>query len=305
MKKLTFFAVLLLSTACTVAQINLKDSTAQAIGYWDKNEKQSYAITTDRFKLKGEDTISKSRVEYDVEITIIDSTAQSYIVQWQYRNFRSSSTDEIRKKVDAAQQDLKILFKTDEMGMFEEVLNWQEVRDHVVRTSTVLRKEFSNDPKFEEIMKEIEKIYNSKENIEAIAINDIQQFYLFHGGKYTKSETVEATIQVPNVFGGKPFDADVVIYLDDINEADDNYVLRYEQSTDEKQLLAAVMEYLTKLAKKAGKPAPKAPGFELIHQTLVGSRIHDSGWIIYSILTKTVSADETTSVEERVIEIKD
>jgi hypothetical protein len=306
MKQLSLFIVLLFAKVLLFAQINLKDSTVQTIGYWDKNEKQSYTVTTDKFKLKGADTISKSRIVYDVEITVIDSTANSYTIQWQHRNYRSTSTDKLRKRIDATQQDLKVLIKTNEMGTVEEVLNWQEVRDHIVRTSTLLRKEFSNEPKFEEMMKEVEKLYNSKENIEAIAINDIQQFYMFHGGKYSKSETAEAVIQIPNVFGGKPFDADVVIYLDDINQEDDNYVLRYEQTVDEKQLLTAVTAYITALAKKTGKPVPKDLGIqEMIHQTLVGSRIHDSGWLIYSILTKTVSSEDIVNIEERVIEIKD
>ncbi|MEQ1797254.1 MAG: hypothetical protein ABL872_04835 [Lacibacter sp.] len=303
-QRLLLFLVMLTSISLS-AQISIKDSTVQTIGYWNKNEKQSYTITTDKIKLKGSDTVSKVSITCDVDVTILDSTAKSYTIEWKYKNYRSSSKDKIRNKIDAAPQDLKILIRTNEMGTFEEVINWQEVRDHMMRTSALLGKEFSNDPKFEEIMKEIEKIYTSKENIEAIAINDIQQFYMFHGGKYTKGETAEGSIQVPNVFGGKPFDAEIMIYLEEINQEDDNYVLRYEQSVDEQQLVAAVTEYIKVLAKKAGKTPPKDLGLkDMEHQTLTGSRIHDSGWVIYSILTKTVTTESTTNIEERVIEMK-
>lgn len=306
MKKIVLLLFATIITGVITAQINLKDSTVQAIGYWDKNEKQTYSITTDKFKVKAKDTISRTRLTYDVEITVIDSTDKSYTLQWAYSNFTSTSTDKIRKKIDAAPQGLKILVKTDEMGSFEEVLNWKTVRDHMLRTSSLLRTEFGNDKDFDMVMKELEKIYSTKENVEAIAINDIQQFYMFHGGKYTKGEPAEATIQIPNVLGSKPFDADVFIYLDEINKDDDNYVLRYEQTVDEKQLIAAATEYVTALAKKIGKPVPKDFNLkEMVHETFVGARLHEYGWPIYSILTKTVTSEEVVNIEERVIEIKD
>ncbi|MEJ8843745.1 hypothetical protein WG954_15240 [Lacibacter sp. H375] len=303
-----FLAILfsILFNATAFAQINYKDSTVQAIGYWDINEKQSYTITTDKFKIREGDTISKSQLTYDVDITIVDSTANSYVIEWKYNNYRVTGGELIRQKIDAVFQDLTIRFKTDEMGSFEDLLNWQEVRDHLKKTSTLLLQEFKNEPKLMEIMAEVGKVYNSKENIESIAINDIQQFYMFYGGKYIKGETTEANIQIPNIFGGKPFDADVVLYLDEINEKDGNYILRYEQTVDEKQLLAAVTEYVSKIAKTAGKTAPKDLGIKnLVNELEIGSRIHDYGWVIYSVSTKKVTAEGIENVEERVIEIKD
>lgn len=306
MKKSALLLCSIVLAAIASAQINLKDSTVQTVGYWDKKEKQNYNIVTDKFKVKGKDTISKARLTYDVEITVIDSTDKSYTLQWAYSNYKSTSTDKIRKKIDAAPQGLKILVKTDEMGSFEEVLNWQQVRDHMLRTSSLLRTEFGNDKGFDLVMKELEKIYSTKENIEAVAIGDIQQFYMFHGGKYTKGEPAEGTIQIPNVLTSKPFDADVFIYLDEINKDDNNYVLRYEQSVDEKQLIAAATEYVTTLAKKIGKLVPKDFDLkEMIHETIVGARMHEYGWPIYSILTKTVTSEDIINIEERVIEIKD
>lgn len=306
MKPVFSIFLLFIFNASSFAQINLKDSSVQTVGYWDKKEKQSYTITFDKFKIKEGDTISKSKLIYDVEITIVDSTANSFVIEWNYSNYRAIGNELIRQKIDAGFQNLTIRIRTDEMGSFQEVINWEEVRDHMKKTSTFLQQEFKHDPKAKEIMEEVTKIYNSKANIEAIAINDIQQFYTFHGGKYIKGEPVEGSIQVPNVTGGNPFDADVFIYLDEIDAKEENYILRYELSVDEKQLQAAVQEYMTNLAKKTGNPVPKDFAMKpLVNKTHIGSRIHDYGWIIYSVLTKTVAADGNESVEERVIEIKD
>lgn len=306
MSKLISFLLAIAVTTITTAQINLKDSSVQTIGYWDKKEKQIYSVITDKFKVRAKDTVSRARLTYDVEITVIDSTAKSYTLEWAYSNFKSTSTDKLRKKAEQAPQGLKILVKTDEMGSFEEVLNWKEVRDHMLRSTDLMRAEFGSDKNFDIVMKEIEKLYATKENVEAIAINDIQQFYMFHGGKYTKGEPAEGRIEIPNVFGGKPFDAEVYIYLEEINNDESNYILRYEQSVDEKQLMAAATEYVTNIAKKIGKPVPKDFNLkEMVHETLVGARIHEYGWPIYIILTKTVTSEDMVNIEERVIEIKD
>jgi hypothetical protein len=175
-----------------------------------------------------------------------------------------------------------------------------------LKTSTVLQNEFKNDPKFNELMLEVNKVYNSKENIEAIGINEIQQFHTFFGAKYIKGEITRGTIQIPNVLGTKPFDAAVEIFLEEINTKDENYILRFEQSVDKKQLATAVTEYINNLAKKTGKPAPKNLGLDnLVNEVTIGTRMHETGWVIYSIYTKTVITDNMEEVEERIIEIKE
>lgn len=53
-----------------------------------------------------------------------------------------------------------------------------------------------------------------------------------------------------------------------------------------------------------GLPEPNRKDIKgIVNQTDLASRIHDSGWVIYSIQTKTVSAEDATNIEETVIEI--
>jgi hypothetical protein len=43
----------------------------------------------------------------------------------------------------------------------------------------------------------------------------------------------------------------------------------------------------------------------LTNKTNTASRIHgETGWVIYSIVTKEITAEETTNIEEIIIEIK-
>ena len=123
MKKYYLVIFFILKTLSIFAQINPADSTVQVIGYWKKNEKQSYTITTDIIKLSESDTASRETIKYDVDILIIDSTAESYTIEWFYKNYSVNTDNKFIKKMTSMAQDMKVVIKTDEFGSFIEVLN--------------------------------------------------------------------------------------------------------------------------------------------------------------------------------------
>jgi len=87
---------------------------------------------------------------------------------------------------------------------------------------------------------------------------------------------------------------------------DNSFVLRSVQEVDEEQLVNATLEYLNKITESMNVNAvlPKLEDIkDLKNEILTASRIHETGWIIYSIMTKTVVLSNTTVIEERIIEI--
>ncbi|MBL7925141.1 MAG: hypothetical protein JNL88_13145 [Bacteroidia bacterium] len=201
---------------------------------------------------------------------------------------------------------MSVIIKTDEMGAFKEVKNWKELKAEMDRCLGLVKKELKDLPNIDELVRQVSNVYTSKEAIESVAIKDIQQFYTYHGGKYTLGEEVKGQIKLPNLYGGEPFDAEVTLQMDEINFEDENAIIRMWQTADSKQLTAATYEYLSKMAKASGVKSPSQEEIPpLQNQTMVASRLHGpSGWVIYSLETKEVSAENVTNVEERIIEIK-
>jgi hypothetical protein len=287
------------------AQINMSDSTAQVIGYWNKFEKQTYSVIQSHYKIKGTDTTSREKTTYEVEITVKDSTEKSYLIEWFYKNYHIDTKDEIKNKIASLYKDVKVLIRTSELGVIEEVVNWKEVRDYLKVGMDAFRKEYKQIPNMDKMITQIETMFSSKESIEATAINDAQQFYTFHGAKYKLGELLEARIKVPNMLGDDPFDSDFSVSLDEINSDDNNFIMRSTQVIDSKQLTDATFEYLNKMSSTLNMPAPKRTDLmNLKNETHIASRIHGSGWVVYSVFTKTVNSDTNTNVEERIIEIK-
>jgi hypothetical protein len=283
----------------------MEDSTAQAIGYWDKKEKQSYTVSTEKYKVNGNDTTHREFIQYDIDVTVTDSTATSYTIEWLYKNIQVKGGEKLVQKLASISENLNVVIKTNEMGVFQEVVNWKDVQRAIKEALSVLKKEFKDVPKIDALLNPIEARFISKEGIEANAITEIQQYYTFHGARYTLNEELSAKIQLPNNFGGSPIDADLTLRLDELNPDDNNYIIRYWQVADAKQITDASYEFIKRVAAGAGqKPPDRSTVPDITHEETVSSRIHGSGWVIYSIRTKTVTTGDVSNIEEMIIEIK-
>ena len=305
MKKLLVFGIIFLISSNLFSQISIKDSTVQVIGYWSKYDKQSYDVTYEKYKVKNKDTISRELMKYEVDVKIIDSTANSYTIEWFYKNYSIDTENELVRKLTSIANDVSVKIKTDEYGAFVEVIDWEEVRDYLEKVTEKLKVELKDVPNYKEIIANVMSIYSTKESVEANAIKDALQFYKFHGVKYKLGEELTGKLETSNNFGGKPFETDVQYSLDEINETDGNSILRSNEIINSEELTDATYNYLKKLGTFGDKFPPRNKFPSLTNETNTASRIHgETGWIIYSIETKTVTAEETTNIEERIMEIK-
>jgi len=298
--------ILTVFTTAAFGQINVEDSSAQVISYWNIGEKQSYSMSLQNLKLKGADTTENILMTYDVDITVVDSTENSYLVEWFYKNYKTNSTNEIVKKITALSEDIKVIIETDELGAIKGVKNWKEVSDYMKKSMQPVKDEYKNVPQLAQMFNQIESMYTNKEGIEAAAIQDAQQFHTFHGGKYLLGEVSEFPLQVPNMYDqNNPFDSKVTLYLDELNPDDNNFVIRSSQEVDSDQLTDVTYNYLKSMSKSMKIPEPKKEDIgQFTNVTTTASRIHGTGWLIYSIQTKTVEAPGESNIEERIIEIK-
>mgnify|MGYP000986787657 CR=1 FL=1 len=202
-------------------------------------------------------------------------------------------------------KDMKVIFKTDELGVFTEVINWEEIRDYIQKASSTLKEEFKAVPAMEKVLEQTEATYSTKQAIESASIKDIVQFHTFHGAKYKLGEVLQGQLKVPNLYGTEPFDSDMTVYLDEIDEEDNNFILRATEEINKEQLTNATLDYLAKMAKNMNVPLPKREDLkDLKNETLTASRIHGTGWVIYSIRTTSITSEDITNIEERIIEIQ-
>ncbi len=288
-----------------VSQINTSDSTVQVVGYWDMNESLTYLVFNESVRTEGSDTISYEFTRYEVDVTIVDSTANSYTVKWYYRDYYIETDNEVMKRLSSIFEDMSVLITTDELGTFQEILNWEEIKTFMLITTALLREEFKGIPNMDQFIAHLEELYSTKEAIQNSAIDEIHQYYYFHGLKYKLHDEFTSQSKIQNRFGGEPFNADITFWLDEINSDDNNAIFRMTQVIDSVELTNATFEYLTSMANMLGTPPPSRDDFPaLTNEITRASRIHGSGWVIYSIDTKEVKAENVLQVDTRIIELK-
>ena len=71
-----------------LAQIDSKDSTVQVVAYWELGEEYIYEVNYDTYQVENGDTSSLHLITYEVVVSVKDSTAENYLVEWQYKNFK-------------------------------------------------------------------------------------------------------------------------------------------------------------------------------------------------------------------------
>ncbi|MCO6496054.1 MAG: hypothetical protein J5I50_00175 [Chitinophagaceae bacterium] len=288
------------------AQINITDSSAQAITYWDKGESHIYTVKKETFRVVGPDTSLNEVSVYEVEITVLDQTDSSYLIRWSYRNGFTNTRDTILHKLLGVSAQPDVIYRTDETGIFKEVVNYEELRDEVKKAAEVLKSTPDLIPGMDSVVDDLIARYSTKEAIESFSMKDIQQYHLFYGVSYSMGEELEVELKLPNVLGGQPYDAVMLINLEEIDDEHAFYVLSALQQVDPQQLENSVLKYLNSVAEKVGGAPAKPEDLRgLKNEVLTVSSIHDSGWLLFSQQTTTVSLGDIVKIERRTIRIKD
>lgn len=309
MKKILLAFNVFILTLPVLAQINMEDSTVQVIGYWNKAEKQNYKITETSFQVKnGTDTIQRQFYSYNVDVEVMDSTEHSYTIKWLYKDFEIKETwNPVMEKLIPMGNNLAVIFKTDEYGTFQEVINWEEGRDFMKKSGELMKSEYKNIPNFDKFIDQVVAMYSSKEALESSGIEEIQQFYTFHGIKCKLGEELNADVKIANnFFNDKPFDGMLTVELSQIEKDDDFSVLRLWQTADSKQVTDAAFEYVKMMQNTLNVPLLKREDFPVATNDIRTASSIDSpsGWVIYSIQTKEITANNLLQVNERTIELQ-
>lgn len=292
-------------TFAAKAQINLSDSTVKAIAYWQKGDKQSYAVVSESYRINNEDTTNHQIIRYKIDVNIIDSTADAYIVDWHYHGYEVEGNEMLAKLMKKIATNITVRVKTDEVGTFQEVVNWKEVQEKVIGAIEIMKAEMKEIPNSGLIIDNIKNLYTSKEAIETKAISDIQLFLCFFGVEYKFDNEISSSIELPNGIGGEPFDTDVVIWLDEIDPEENDYLIRMNSVTNSTQLTKATYDYLNSLTEKMGGEKIKFEDFPLVMNNVwTVSRIHGSGWVLQAIETKETVSHGVTQINELSISLE-
>lgn len=291
-----FFVITLTPAA---AQNSTTDTSVTCIAFWKNKEAKVYHIKHSKEKTSAKRTTS-GVANYEAHIKVTDSSAAGFTVEWMYKNFKTAGlTDNTVNSLNTMMEGIIIRYKTDEAGNFTGLINWQQVRDHAMAAYEKAAAKASQNSGFMAALNQVKGIFQSKENIEALLIREVQLFHAPYGVEYSKTATVTET-ELPNVTGGQPFPATVVLKLDELDTGRDFCTVSINQTVDKGKAGPIMAAMLKKLA-----------GSEQVDEEEIKSQIKDleisdlnsysyrlsSGWITRIVYKRIASVGPGKQVE--------
>lgn len=186
--------------------LNLKKANQiTTILYLSKGDKLKYHVTNSSKSFKGEKEklVEENEMQYDLEIIVTDSTENSYTYKMTYSGFNTSEKEkDIDKELLKIMNETEIIFKTDEFGVYDTILNLEELSNHFVKTVDLVFEYYLNKIKNEEektffnLKKEMLK--QSLLNLENVEINfsqDIFSIFSLYGIEMTLNKPVDFNVE--------------------------------------------------------------------------------------------------------------
>lgn len=280
MKTVFHFLILLffiITSSGIIAQNRTTDTSATCIAFWKNKESKIYQIKHSKEKTESATKNSKSESGYEAHIKIIDSSEAGFTIEWVYKNFTNSGAPEYTlNSLNAIMDGLKFVYKTNDVGTFSELLNWQEVRDYSIKSYEKAIADKSKNKDFVAAISQLKTIFNSKENIEMVLIKEIQLFHSPYGVEYNISGLSVET-ELPNVTGGQAIPATISIKLNELKVNDDFCKVSINQKIDKGKAGPIIIDMLKKLS---GKPNQNE---EEIKKGIIDMEVSDYNDFTYNI----------------------
>lgn len=295
MKHLLPLMLLIATHLTAAAQNTITDTSATCIAYWKKGEEKTFLVHHKKEKYDGTTALSVADIRYEAHLTVKDSTAEGYTIEWTNRNYSSPTNDPHVKGMNFLFKDLHYLYRTNEAGAFVELVNWEEVRDFYVNLAT-LSVPKDNDTA-QEIMNRTKAMFASREVVEATLVPVIQLLHMPYGYEFSTQKQVGETT-LPNLFGGDPIPALQSFRITELNPSAPTYTMVMTQEIDKGNASSFVKDVLKKLG------APETD--EEISKVLTSFEVTDnreftvqlkSGWLSKLSYRKVVKADAARQVE--------
>ncbi len=257
MKKI--ISLILIFTISTQIFSQIDSTKVAFVSYWSVGDSYDFKITKIKQQWKEGKLIKNKKQIHRVNFKVIDSTAKSYTIKWSYNN---DELYNILKKTyklpDSLLKNLskyfltEVKYKTSELGNIVEVLNWKEISNTMnkifdlvieiaAKNDSIKKKSLSNS------MQPLRQIFNSKEAVEQLILQDIQVFHLPLGLEFDTTTPLVFDDELPNILDNNPIKAKSKIYFEKIDYENDLCVFKYDTDIPHEETLKLIKDLMSKI----------------------------------------------------------
>lgn len=168
---------------------------------WHKNDTLNYQLNQyviEQLEEGRPDTLE--RVEKQLQMVVLDSAKFGYLIQWDFK------TDTIAGPIKDpfVKQKIKVQFKTDSLGMMQEVVNWETIRKQIYdEIELIIDQQLLDSEVLYWGSQPLQSAYyfSSYEGITSLFVKDFQLMHPHYGTLYNLGETVDFNNDIKVTYG--------------------------------------------------------------------------------------------------------
>lgn len=252
MKKLLKLAILFFVSTNLFGQV---DTTKVAfVSYWSVGDSYNFRVTKINQQWKEGKLTKDQKQEYVAKFTVIDSTENSYTINWSYEN---DLGDTYKIPEELLERFLKyklteIKYKTSAVGEFLEILNWKEVGEIMNNmfddmVEVLGENERHKGDALKLAMQPLKQVYSSQQGIEQLILKELQYFHFPMGLEYDIAKPLVYDEELPNMFGGEPIKAKSRLYFEDVDFEKGFCIFRQEMRLNPEDTKALLTQFFTQM----------------------------------------------------------
>lgn len=214
--------------------VNLISSNeVAAITYWEVGDQIKYKKTEEKVRYENGKQKPSELISSDITLTVKEQGDSSYFMELAYSNFQFDG-----EELDLAGEiidKLNIQYVTNEFGMFDSIVNGEElVATAIAQVETVIANS-SLSKKEKKMRQEVITNLFTENNIEALFVEDILMIHNYYGFSFVLNEPAAFATTYPT-FGDIQLNGELVVTLKSIDKANDKCVLYGVQKPNDYEL---------------------------------------------------------------------
>lgn len=192
------------------------------VAYWSIGDSYEFRITRIQKSFDGDKLEKSDSTTYFATFSVIDSTATEYLINWKYKANFTELPLEFSELLNNNNVVLDFKYKTDELGQYLGLENWQEVAD-TIRTkieSETAGKMVDYGGQLGEVLDSFYKNVLTKEGIEELMLTELHLFHFPFGVEFDPANPITYEDEYTNFLGDEPLRGQVEIKFEDVDYED-------------------------------------------------------------------------------------
>lgn len=273
---------------------------------WKRGDSFRYEMTRTEVREEDGKVIRKVTVRTPVEVEVVVVDEEFSVLRWTQGTTvfedPKQDTDPLARAMNTILKGLDIDLELDAEGMLVGIRNWREIRTtgHKIQAVLLSQMAKAGTPKttIDFVRRETDKLFATKESIEAAFTRQVALLCLPYGVEYRLGKPVAYTAEIPNIFGGNDvFPAKGEATLKAINKDTGIASIAFKQTVDPKERSRILRKWLDDIAKQTGKNPPKElPEFH-IDDAMEYEFDTTASWVKSVTHTSTGKIDNTTQTD--------